>query len=172
MKLREIPQFPFSAYRVDMSWKTIKNTFDRYNENYGVILQPSFQRGHVWKEDQKSKYIEYCLRGGEAAREILFNCPSWMDKFNHPLECIDGQQRINAVLDFLNDKVKAFGNYYSEFEDELTYMSQSFSFRVFKIKDRKELIEFYISLNIGGSYHTETDLMPAYEELEKLKNNS
>ena len=167
MKFKDIPQFPFSAYRVDVSWKQLSNHIDRLREASGIILQPSFQRGLVWNQKQKIAYCEYQLQGGQSGKEVFFNCPSWMGSFSDPLECVDGQQRIQAILDFLNNKIPVFDTFYQQFEDTLPY-NVNLSFNVTRIKDRKELLKWYISLNKGGSYHTETDLAPAYQELKEL----
>jgi len=168
MKFSNIKQFPFSAYHTDVSWGHLKEHLDSWNEKDDLILQPDFQRGYVWSEQQQIEFCEYSLRGGQSAKQIYFNNPSWMDGFDQPTECFDGQQRIGAALAFLDDKIKVFGHYHSEYEDKIRLIGATFSFHVFKISDRKELIEAYIAMNTGGTVHSEKDLKPAYEALEKL----
>lgn len=169
MNFSEIKQFPFSAYRCDVPIAGIESQIERWNENgQTLLLQPSFQRGFVWTDEQRTNYIEYLLKGGLSGREIYFNCPNWLTNVKeYVIELVDGQQRINAIRMFLRDEIKVFGCFKSEIIDfpEWRY---SLSFNVMKIKNRKELIEWYIGMNKGGSIHTEKDLAPAYDELKNL----
>jgi uncharacterized protein with ParB-like and HNH nuclease domain len=170
MNFKDIKRFPHSSYKVDASWDYLEEMLKSWDrKETPLLLQPDFQRGYVWSKFQQESYIEYCLRGGRAALDIFFNCPSWQGGYCDPIELIDGQQRLGAVRAFLRNEVKAYGNYYSEFEGRLHSIDNRLTFHMFCIKDRRDLLNFYIELNTGGSVHTETDLAPAYEELEKLK---
>jgi len=167
MKFTDIKQYPYSAYQVNVQWGYLKEHLESWMGSEGLIMQPDFQRGHVWSEFQQISYCENMMRNPMGGKDIFFNNPSWMGKFDQPTECVDGQQRVAAVLAFLNDEIKCFGQLCSEF-DRLRMCSGEFIFHVLKIEDRRELIQFYIDMNTGGSIHTEEDLAPAYEELEKL----
>ena len=41
---------------------------DRLINEEGLQLNPDFQRGHVWTEDQQVKFLEFILRGGKTGR--------------------------------------------------------------------------------------------------------
>ena len=171
MKFKDIPQIPFSSYCINVPWNFLKSQLEHWHrQDMGspLILQPDFQRGYVWNEFQQISYVEYVLKGGKAARNILFNCPSWQRKMNDPVECFDGQQRLGAALAFLDNKIQAFGTFYKDFEGNLP-LDVDFIFEVFCIKDRKELIQTYLDFSKGGSVHTEKDLSSAYEALGKYK---
>jgi len=170
---KSIPQYPTSNYRINVSWSYLKDQLDHWNEDpkYPLILQPDYQRNYVWTNKQQIAYCEYILRGGTSGREIFFNCPSWMDGFNHSIECVDGQQRIGAVLAFLDNKIPVFGNYNKDYIDKLSHSGPSFMFNVCKVSDRAELLRWYISMNTGGSKHTKKDLAPAYDALNVIENS-
>jgi len=160
-KFKDIPQFSIARYTVNHSWRYIGGWI-KENESHiknGFFLNPDFQRGHVWTEQQKIDYIEYCLRGGQASQQILFNCPGWMHDFRGPMVCVDGLQRITAALDFMDDKVKAFGSYCSEY-DKIPF-DLDFVVKIFDL-DEVGVLELYIDINAGGTQHTT-------EEIEKVR---
>lgn len=170
MKFSDIKQFPQSNYMVHQPWRTLLKWKEDMIETYNMDLNPDFQRGYIWGESQKRSYLEYILRGGVSGRSLYFNHPSWMKEFNENdrLEIVDGKQRLTTVIEFLENKVKAFDHYYNEFEDQPHLIGANFEVHVASLQNRKELIEWYINFNTGGSIHTEDDLRSAYEALEKL----
>lgn len=70
-------------------------------------LQPDFQRGRVWPVTKQQKLIDTILRGWAVPAVHLLVLK------DHTLAVLDGQQRLNAMIDFLNDgfKVKSFEPY-------------------------------------------------------------
>jgi hypothetical protein len=164
-RFKDIPAFVRDAnYQVSVSWGFLEDHLEHWNEggNTPVITQPVFQRGLVWTDEQAIRYVEYILRGGPSARVIYWNCSSWMMGFNTPIELVDGQQRLNAVRRFLNSEFPAFGTLYKDFEDRLNLTHADFTFAVNTLKTRKEVFEWYLCLNYGGTPHTK-------EELDKVQ---
>ena len=84
MKFTDIPQFLTNRanYNVDVGFKYFSKTIQEYIDEQGLILNPDFQRGHVWTEEQQEKYIEYVLKGGTSGKEIFFNNPSLLCNAN------------------------------------------------------------------------------------------
>jgi hypothetical protein len=55
-----IPQFTeTSRYQVNVAWTSVPHTLADYSEPYGLDLDPDFQRGHVWTEEQQIRYVEF-----------------------------------------------------------------------------------------------------------------
>lgn len=73
MKFTDIPQLLTNKanYKVDVGFKYFSKTINQYIEEYGLILNPEFQRGHVWTEEQQEKYIEYVLKGGTSVKKYF-----------------------------------------------------------------------------------------------------
>ena len=175
-KFQDIPQFPFASYRVNISWMFLQDWIKSNQEStiYKFTMDPEYQRGYIWTKNQKEKYVEYRLRGGFSGKDIFWNCANWMSRREHRdtdvLELVDGKQRVDAVLGFLNNKIKAFGKYRNEFKDQLHYTQHDFVFHINNLETRKEVVEWYLGLNTGGSVHTPKDLKPALTLLKKLEN--
>lgn len=165
-RFRDIPQMSTANYSANCPWHGLAEKLGGTwgNINGEIILDPDYQRGHVWTKRQQREYLEYCLRGGISGRDIYWNCPGWMSDFRGPMELVDGKQRITAVLQFLDNKVKVFGHNYREFTDHLDFVRHQFLFHVNDLKTQAEVIQWYLDLN-SGTPHTRADIRKAEELL-------
>lgn len=172
MKFRDIPKFPFASYVVNISWNYLQSWLDNHNKDIiRCDMNPFYQRNYIWTKKQKIAFLEYQLKGGFSGRDIFLNCPTWLSfkDSGNIIQLVDGKQRINAVLEFLDDKIPAFGLKFSEFEDELHSMDPNFVFHINNLKTEKEVVEWYVGFNTGGSIHTAKDLKPALDYLKRNK---
>ena len=65
MKFKDIPQLTRAGTsQVNMPLWYIPDTIRNWEENeyYKLQLNPKFQRGHVWTEEQQIAYVEFLLR--------------------------------------------------------------------------------------------------------------
>lgn len=164
--LREIPQFPHSGYFVHISWDYLIRHIEHESE-VGLVLEPDYQRGHVWSEAQQIAYVEYGLMGGESGMVITTNCPGWMVDFRGPYELVDGLQRVSAVLRFLNNEIPAFGHKLADYRDKLSSMRPRFEWRVFSLPTRAEVLQLYLLMNSGGVVHSPKELQRVKRLLQK-----
>ncbi|MGL5960553.1 MAG: DUF262 domain-containing protein [Cetobacterium sp.] len=128
--------------------------------------QPPFQRELVWSEEQKIGWVEHILKGGKSASVFYCNAPSWNGrrqdgKWNDYLQLIDGQQRLSAVKDFVEGKLKVFGKFY--YKDIFLRAHSPLRINVNDLQTDKEVLNLYLEMNSGGTNHTK-------EELEKVQN--
>lgn len=173
MTFREIPQFTKSgSYQVNMSLEFLVKQIDSWVKEDGLQLNPDFQRGHVWGEEQQVKYIEYVLRGGKSGKILYFNNPSWhrmkFDGYND-FVCVDGLQRITAIQRFLNNEIRAFGQLYSEFGGTTDVVRHDVLVNVNDLQTEKEVLRWYIEMNSGGTPHTEAEIERVRKLMEELK---
>jgi len=122
-----IPFVEKGDYEVNIGLNYLETVLKEYEEDYGLELNPDFQRGHVWTEEQQTAYMEFFLRDGVTARVIYFNCPYFMNgsiddynngKYEMPMQCVDGLQRLTSIRRFLNNEIPVFGYYLNDFEDK------------------------------------------------------
>lgn len=168
MKFEDIkPYIQCNNYSVDVALRYLESTIDEYIEELGLELDPDFQRGHVWTEQQQELYIEHLLREGVSGLDIYFNHTKWLinsGKDDGWFVCVDGLQRLTACLKFLRNQIKAFGHYRKDFEDKIPMMIR-LRFHVNNLKTRKEVLEWYLQMNNGGTVHTEEELVRVAELL-------
>jgi hypothetical protein len=80
------------------------NDFQEWDRRDALVLQPKFQRRMVWKNKARSYLIDSIVRGFPIPpiyiREILD-----AERRKTVREVVDGQQRLRAVLDFLDGEL-------------------------------------------------------------------
>ena len=171
MKYADIPQYTRSGYYVvnnPISNMLSNGKFEGWLNMYikiGLQLNPEFQRGSVWTEEQQIKYIEYRLKGGnQSGRIIYFNKPDWMSNRVYPnnvyndFVCVDGLQRITAAIRYMNGEIKVFGKYtVNDFEDSIP-IDFDFITNINNLQTYKEVLQWYVDLNEGGTIHTTDEL--------------
>jgi uncharacterized protein with ParB-like and HNH nuclease domain len=164
MKFKDIPQYTsIGNYSPNVRLSYFIEWLDEQVTELGLQLNPDFQRGHVWTEQQQIKYIEHLLRGGTTARTLYFNHPNWMGNWKGEFVCVDGLQRITAIQRFMYNEIPAFGAYLDEYEDKDVMLRKIDVFvNVNNLKTRKEVLQWYYEMNSGGTPHTE-------EELKRIK---
>ena len=57
------------SYCVDVYWNLLEDFLGKHR-NYGLDLEPDFQRAHVWTEDQQVAFVELLLPGLHGTDEV------------------------------------------------------------------------------------------------------
>ena len=148
-------------YQVDTPIKHLDEKIKDWVDNLGLDFDVDFQRGHVWTEEQQISFVEFILKGGTTT-PIYFNHPNWMNSFEGDFVIVDGKQRLTAILKFLADDLKAFGSKLSDFEN-LYLNTFDIKININDLKTKKEVYNWYLEINSGGTPHTE-------DELQKVRN--
>lgn len=165
MKFSDLPRFTrCPSTPTQRSWAFLLEWFEE-EVAYGLDVDPDFQRGHVWTEDQQIKFIEFMLKGGQGASDIYFN--EAKNPFSYVL--VDGKQRLTAALKFLRGELRAFGLLIHEFDEKLR-MSNAPAFKVYinDLPTKKEVLQWYIEKNTGGVVHTEEEILRVQNMLDNL----
>jgi hypothetical protein len=90
VRLRRVQRLtPDCTYRVDVAIATIP----RFIEQYGVDLDPDYQRGYVWTLAQKQKFVGAVLQNHNGIPIFWFNTLG----LKHA-QVVDGKQRLSAIL--------------------------------------------------------------------------
>jgi uncharacterized protein with ParB-like and HNH nuclease domain len=161
MKFTDIEQFPRAYYQVSVELGGVKRQLENWDEpgmGSPLILNPDFQRGHVWTRKQQIAYLEYFLKGGTTGRDIYFNCSTWDRGYSTPVYCIDGLQRINAVSAFLENQIKVYGTYFKDYEDRPRMITNMFTFHMLMIRNKRDLLKIYLDFNSAGTQHSKKEL--------------
>lgn len=157
-----LPSFPHAAYEVTVAWDRIEAQLQFFAE-YGLNIDPDFQREHVWTPQQQTAYIEYVLMGGELSKVLYFAVKDWnalgLDK---QMVLMDGKQRLEAVRAFLRNEVFAFRRTFKQLGGRLRMTKHCFQWRVVDVATRADVLKLYLALNAGGTPH-------APEEIAKVQ---
>jgi hypothetical protein len=162
-------------YEVNIGLKYLETTLEDFVNDYNLELNPDFQRGNVWTEEQQIAYMEFFLKGGQTARVIYFNCPYWgsckLDKHDMDMVCVDGLQRLTAIRKFLKGELKVFSYYLNDFEDKnvLLRTAHGLKFNVNNLQTKREVLQWYLDFNTGGTVHSNEEITRVKKMLEELK---
>lgn len=179
--LRPMPQ-PSKEFSV--SFKYLDSWLDQEREisrtKGGVFdLNPDFQRGHVWTDDQASHYVLNAIRG-MAPTTIMFNSPNYDgrrgkqpgDMHDFDFVCIDGLQRLTAVRRFMSDQLPLPSGHFlkdlGKASGILSRIHLRFNVQIFVFSLKKDLIQFYLDLNTGGTPHTTEEIQRVRAMLETV----
>ena len=172
-KFSDIPQFTCPGnWQCDFDIDGLKRFIEDEIENDGLQLNPPFQRGHVWTEEQQIAFLEYFFKGGKSGTTIYFNKPDWNisvpEGAYNDFVCVDGLQRITAILRFVNNEIRIFGNFYKDFEDK-PRMRHTIKININDLQTEQEVLQWYIDMNAGGTPHTSEEINKVKKMIEQLK---
>lgn len=165
---QDIPERMKSYYCIDVDFRNLEKTIDRFVDRYNLELNPDFQRGHVWTEEQQISYVEYLLTqpDKDSTCTIIFNCPGWMNtkKWRDEMVCVDGLQRLTACLRFLRNEIPAYGTLYKDYSG---YMKGGLKVHIGAFETKKEVLQWYLELNAKGTPHTDEEIERVTQMLEQ-----
>lgn len=176
MHTRDIPKLANVANNKEsISLKGLAYRLQSWDTDYGLDLDPEFQRGHVWKQEHQIKFVEFILRGG-VAPIIMFNSPAYNDfvksKLPDTVVLVDGKQRINAILMFLDNKLPVFGgNYRKDIEGiDVLLKMKYITVCVNNLTTEQEILQWYIEMNEGNVAHSEEEIIRVRKMLSNISN--
>jgi hypothetical protein len=104
---------PLDVLSLSTGDRQISELARSFRESFGVDMNPPYQRGRVWTEDQKIGLVRSWLTGTPTGVVILNDraTPGWDDAngtsgYDDGLPvyaCIDGQQRLTTAYDWFDD---------------------------------------------------------------------
>ena len=154
---KAIPQFTRAgSYAVDIPLDRVPKWVANEQEDPGLVLTPEFQRGHVWTKKQQVAYLEFLLRGGRTGRDLYFNYPS------------QHVQGLTAIQRFFGNELKVFGSYFREYTDTIRMTTNTVRIHVNDLQTEKEVLNWYLEMNAGGTPHSKTELARVKALLENI----
>lgn len=149
--------------QINIESHTIKWAIDLMRANL-LTVDNSFQRNYVWLEKHQVKLIETILMGFPIPEIYLWQKETDAATGETKLSIIDGQQRLGAILDYINDEfalsstnldtenVKSdfTGKKFSELKDDLKSAIWKFKLSIRFVNDsvtRADVVTMFLRLN-------------------------
>jgi len=134
-----------SSVTLHYNQKTIQYLMD-LKYNYWLDLNPEYQRGLVWEENDKEKLIESIFNNVSIGTFVI-NFMGYESELMY--ESIDGKQRTTTLISFYEDGFKYKNKYFSEFseEDKIHFLEYPISIAKTENLNYKEILDLFIKLN-------------------------
>ena len=188
-KFKDIPQFTSDGcYQCNYPLTSLVKYIEEEVETMGLQLNPDFQRGHVWTEEQQIAWLEYHLRGGKSGNTIYLNNPFWHNvlppKQNDYTDYVSESYPISYYKDYIKNSntfyknvkgvktsLKVEGNKII-YEVDIQYSQEDMMFGPVLRKNKNELFIRYWQKQYQTYLKIMKDLPsnhPRYLELENQK---
>ena len=143
---------------IAMKMETRSRAIDKMYKRRDRIEMPDFQREEVWPLEKKMLLIDSILKGWHLPK-FYFSASE-----DGVLECVDGQQRLNAIFSFFgndlslgeNTESGLKGKTYDELDDDTSDAFDDFEIEIEEIEDAsdEELEELFKRLQLGTPLNT------------------
>ncbi|NOI32021.1 DUF262 domain-containing protein [Vibrio coralliilyticus] len=139
-----------------------KSDYPWTNRFIGSWPLPTWQRGLVWTIEQKIAFIESVFMGYDLG-SVMINELHWPDgqKASTPMSeiIIDGQQRISALVSFVENEFPINGLYWKDLtrEEKRTFREREIGVKSVACYDEEKLRIVYNHLNFSGVRHEHSE---------------
>lgn len=133
---------------------------------FGVDMNPEYQRDHVWNESDKVELIDSIMNNVDIGKFVFVqrDHAESKEKGTGYYEILDGKQRLNAIIEFFEDRFRYKGKVFSELHgyDRAHFVNYSVSVATLTNFSLEKRMETFIRLNTAGRIMDK-------EHLEKVK---
>lgn len=161
---KESPIMLGKDLRINFFQQDISSLLHRYIDDRGVDMNPPYQRGIVWSDEQRQELLNSIFNYIDIGKFVFIKLPYAQGGFDYQI--LDGKQKLQTLVDFYFDKFQWNGFYYSELNWEMKIVFMHHSVSVAELDgrsfDEKAVLEYFIKLNTTG-------VPMAKEHIEKVK---
>jgi hypothetical protein len=127
----------------------------------GIIDSPDYQRDYVWTLEDKQRLIRSILDQMDIGKFVFLTRPYP----EHRLEVVDGKQRLNAIMEFIQGRFEYEGKTWFQFsrDDKNSFkqlMIQQATLDSTKVS-KSDILWLFLSINTGGVPQTEEHVAKA-----------
>ena len=137
--------------QISYSNSMMEGLLGRYYGSYaGIETEPDYQRELVWDLEDKVALIDSIFKKIDIGKFTLINIPYKEDE--KASEILDGKQRLNAIIEFYEDRFEYRGKTYSQLNtyDKHHFKSYNVNLGETTPMTQKEKYEYFLRLNTGG----------------------
>jgi len=116
----------------------------------GVDMDVEYQREHVWTMKDKIALIDSIFNNVDIGKFVFVQRSMRAD--GKLYEILDGKQRLTAITEFIEDRFKYRGFYFSElsFRDQYKFTECNISYGYLENPSKEAIFETFIKLNTCG----------------------
>lgn len=145
---------------------TVESLLFRYYR-FGVDLNPVYQRGYVWCQEDKKKLIQSIFDDVDIGKFVFVRLSNeeWFER-DVMYEILDGKQRLSTLIEFYENRFPYNGKYFNDLDpyDKRAFLNHPVSVGEIGDVDKKTIYSQFLKLNRTGKPISKEHL----EKVEKL----
>lgn len=143
--------------------------------SFGVNMDPDYQRGYVWDQEDKEFLINSIFNHIEIGRFAFVKLDyADVSKTGNGFEIMDGKQRLNALIEFYENRFPYQGYYYNDLSstDQRCFLNHTVVMGDLEHADRATILGCFLKLNRCGRIMDKSHLTKVEDMLAQLTNSS
>ncbi len=143
--------------RFNYSQRSMSHLFHLMFIDYGIDLDPDYQRGNIWTLDQKVNLIDSIFKNVDIGKFTIISRP-WGSNPNKAAtpkmwEMLDGKQRITAIIEFYTNRFKYKGKYFCDMHirDKQHFKNYNISSGETEPLTDEQKYRYFLKLNTTGT---------------------
>lgn len=134
--------------------------------SFGTDMNPSYQRGYVWNQDDKQLLIDSIFKNMDIGKFVFVHLPFKSQSPSY--EILDGKQRLNAISEFYLNKLSYCGYFYNDMSKREQYHFQHYMISYDELDNvsEQQKIRYFLTLNRAGKVMDEKHLSKIEKMLE------
>lgn len=174
MDINRLPERITVSNTADVDYRnsTIESLLFNYY-NFGVDMDPDYQRELVWDESDKKYLLDSVFHDGIEIGRFVFVDLSYEEQKerDYTYEILDGKQRLNCLCEFYENRIPYKGLYFNDLHprDKQTFLNKKIAIGEARDLTRKEKLQLFLAVNRGGKAMNDTHMKQVedmlYEEM-------
>ncbi len=117
---------------------------------FGVDMNPSYQRGYVWSQEDKHLLIDSIFKNMDIGKFVFVHLPFKSQSPSY--EILDGKQRLNAISEFYLNEFSYSGYFFHDLAKHEQYHFQHYFISYAEIRDisEQQKLRYFLTLNRSG----------------------
>ena len=146
----------------------MKNVFNMYYQ-YNVNMNPIYQRGLEWEDEDNECLIDSIFKNIEIGKFAFIENDIFDKNFGY--EILDGKQRLNALVNFYEDRFTYKGKYFSDLSerDKTHFLSFNVTVGIVECENDLQKLLYFYRLNRCGKTITESHLKEIEDKINSFK---
>lgn len=135
---------------------------------FGTDMNPDYQRDYVWSDEDKVALIDSIFSNIDIGK-FVFVHNDYTSKYLY--EILDGKQRMNAILEFYENRFAYKGKYFNDlcYLDQNHFLNYSIQEASIPHNDKKTILKYFLLLNRSGKRMDEQHLAKVDDIFRKME---
>ncbi len=152
--------------KIDFNNNEINGLFTTYYHS-GINMNPDYQRDYVWETEDKELLIDSIFNNIGIGKIVLVRLLD--GEYGH--EILDGKQRLNALVEFYENRFPYKGYYYNDLSraDQIHFTHYNVSVGYIAYADKKTILKYFLMLNRTGKTMDREQIDKVEKMLERME---